>query len=123
MGGFADFARFDGVALAELVRRGEVAPIDDVNFWQPNNVRPITLPEGAPWLFKLHVRNGGFIVGGVRRVVSLRRARSAGRTLVRRWLGRCIRVCDRPRPFPGRRPRSGLRARGIALGFRALSRQ
>ena len=43
-----------------------VAPIDEVNFWQPNNVRPITLPEGAPWLFKLHVRNGGFIVGGAR---------------------------------------------------------
>ena len=43
-----------------------VAPIDEVNFWQPNNVRPITLPEGAPWLFKLHVRNGGVIVGGAR---------------------------------------------------------
>ena len=43
-----------------------IAPIDEVNFWQPNNVRPITLPEGAPRLFKLHVRNGGFIVGGAR---------------------------------------------------------
>jgi len=43
-----------------------VAPIDEVNFWQPNNVRPITLPEGAPWLFKLHVRSGGVIVGGAR---------------------------------------------------------
>lgn len=37
---------------------------DEVNFWQPNAVRPITLTEGAPWLFKLHVREGGWIVGG-----------------------------------------------------------
>ena len=37
---------------------------DEVNFWQPNAVRPITLTEGAPWLFKLHVREGGLIVGG-----------------------------------------------------------
>jgi putative restriction endonuclease len=43
-----------------------IAPIDEVNFWQPNNVRPITLTEGAPCIFKLHVRNGGFIVGGAR---------------------------------------------------------
>ena len=28
MGGFAEFARFDGLGLAELVRRGEVAPIE-----------------------------------------------------------------------------------------------
>jgi amidase len=28
MGGFADFARFDGLGLADLVRRGEVAPIE-----------------------------------------------------------------------------------------------
>lgn len=41
-----------------------LAPLDEVNFWQPNTVRPITLPEGAPWLFKLHVRNGGWVVGG-----------------------------------------------------------
>jgi putative restriction endonuclease len=40
-----------------------VAP-DDVNFWQPNAVRPITLDRGAPWLFKLHNRQGGWIVGG-----------------------------------------------------------
>ena len=40
------------------------APLDEVNFWQPNTVRPITLPQGAPWLFKLHVRNGGWVVGG-----------------------------------------------------------
>lgn len=37
---------------------------DEVNFWQPNAVRPITLSPGAPWLFKLHVREGGRIVGG-----------------------------------------------------------
>jgi amidase len=28
MGGSADFARYDGLGLAELVRRGEVAPIE-----------------------------------------------------------------------------------------------
>ena len=41
-----------------------LAPIDEVNFWQPHKVRPVTLPTGAPWLFKLHVRKGGYIVGG-----------------------------------------------------------
>lgn len=40
------------------------APLDEVNFWAPNKVQPIKLPEGAPWLFKFHVRNGGWIVGG-----------------------------------------------------------
>jgi putative restriction endonuclease len=39
-------------------------PLDEVNFWQPNKVRPVTLPAGALWLFKLHVRNGGWVVGG-----------------------------------------------------------
>jgi putative restriction endonuclease len=37
---------------------------DEVNFWQPNAVRPVTLEPGAPWLFKLHMRHGGWIVGG-----------------------------------------------------------
>jgi putative restriction endonuclease len=37
---------------------------DEVNFWQPNAVRPITLDPGAPWLFKRHNRDGGQIVGG-----------------------------------------------------------
>ncbi len=41
-----------------------LAPIDEVNFWQPNKVRPVTVSPGAPWLFKLHVRQGGFVVGG-----------------------------------------------------------
>ena len=40
------------------------APLDEVNFWQPSVSRPITLPEGGLWLFKLHVRNGGWVVGG-----------------------------------------------------------
>lgn len=40
------------------------APLDEVNFWAPNRVPPIKLPQGAPWLFKLHVREGGWIVGG-----------------------------------------------------------
>ncbi len=38
--------------------------LEEVNFWQPNKVRPVTLPVGGPWLFKLHVRNGGWVVGG-----------------------------------------------------------
>jgi putative restriction endonuclease len=37
---------------------------DEVNFWAPNKVQAIKLPQGAPWLFKFHVRNGGWIVGG-----------------------------------------------------------
>jgi putative restriction endonuclease len=40
------------------------APLDEVNFWAPSGIRPITLPHGAPWIFKLHVRDGGQIVGG-----------------------------------------------------------
>jgi putative restriction endonuclease len=40
-----------------------IAP-DEVNFWQPNAVRPVTLDLGAPWLLKLHMREGGWIVGG-----------------------------------------------------------
>ncbi len=35
-----------------------------MNFWQPNAVRPVTLQPGDLWLFKLHVRNGGWVVGG-----------------------------------------------------------
>ena len=41
-----------------------LAPLDEVNFWQPNTVRPVTSPEGGLWLFKLHNRAGGWIVGG-----------------------------------------------------------
>lgn len=40
------------------------APLDEVNFWAPNPVPPIRLPTGGPWLFKLHMREGGQIVGG-----------------------------------------------------------
>jgi putative restriction endonuclease len=40
----------------------EIRP-DELNFWQPNAVRPITLPAGAPWVLKLHVREGGWVVG------------------------------------------------------------
>lgn len=40
------------------------APLEEVNFWQPSHGRPVTLPVGAPWLFKLHNRRGGQIVGG-----------------------------------------------------------
>jgi putative restriction endonuclease len=39
-------------------------PLDEVNFWQPSATRPISLPAGSPWLFKLHARDGGWIVGG-----------------------------------------------------------
>lgn len=39
--------------------------IDEVNFWQPSARRaPVTLAPGAPFLFKLHAAQGGFIVGG-----------------------------------------------------------
>lgn len=39
--------------------------LDEVNFWQPSARRaPVTLPAGAPFLFKLHSPQGGFIVGG-----------------------------------------------------------
>jgi putative restriction endonuclease len=39
-------------------------PLDEVNFWQPGARRPVNLPAGAPFLFKLHARDGGWIVGG-----------------------------------------------------------
>ncbi len=39
--------------------------LDEVNFWQPSAGRaPTSLPVGAPFLFKLHAAQGGFIVGG-----------------------------------------------------------
>jgi HNH endonuclease len=39
--------------------------LDEVNFWQPSAGRaPVNLDPGAPFLFKLHARDGGFIVGG-----------------------------------------------------------
>jgi putative restriction endonuclease len=41
------------------------ADLDEVNFWQPSAGRaPVNLDPGAPFLFKLHARDGGFIVGG-----------------------------------------------------------
>lgn len=40
------------------------APLDEVNFWQPSPRRPVHLDVGAPFLFKLHARDGGSIVGG-----------------------------------------------------------
>jgi putative restriction endonuclease len=41
-----------------------IPSLSEANFWQPNRVRPVSLEQGAPWLFKLHVREGGWIVGG-----------------------------------------------------------
>ena len=39
--------------------------LDEVNFWQPSAQRaPVTLTPSAPFLFKLHVAEGGFVVGG-----------------------------------------------------------
>ena len=38
--------------------------LDEVNFWQPSPRRPVVLPHGAPFLFKLHSEHGGSIVGG-----------------------------------------------------------
>jgi putative restriction endonuclease len=40
------------------------APLEEVNFWQPSTSRPINLPPYAPWIFKLAVRHGGWVVGG-----------------------------------------------------------
>src|SRR5688572_203628 len=40
------------------------APLDEVNFWQPSPRRPVHLDVGAPFLFKLHAAQGGWIVGG-----------------------------------------------------------
>ncbi|HEV2249702.1 MAG TPA: HNH endonuclease [Candidatus Limnocylindria bacterium] len=38
---------------------------DEVNFWQPSAERAaVTLEPGAPFLFKLHAKDGGRIVGG-----------------------------------------------------------
>jgi putative restriction endonuclease len=38
---------------------------EEVNFWQPSaGRRPFDLPAGTPFLFKLHARDGGWIVGG-----------------------------------------------------------
>jgi putative restriction endonuclease len=39
--------------------------LDEVNFWQPRGGRPpVRLDVGAPFLFKLHAADGGWIVGG-----------------------------------------------------------
>lgn len=39
--------------------------IDEVNFWQPSaGRRPFDLPQGTPFLFKVHASDGGWIVGG-----------------------------------------------------------
>src|SRR5690348_11721032 len=40
------------------------APLDEVNFWQPSPRRPVHLDVGSPFLFKLHAKQGGSIVGG-----------------------------------------------------------
>ena len=39
------------------------APLDEVDFWIPSGRKPVDL-VGAPFLFKLHAPEGGFIVGG-----------------------------------------------------------
>lgn len=39
--------------------------IDELNFWQPRGGRPpVRLDVGAPFLFKLHAADGGWVVGG-----------------------------------------------------------
>lgn len=43
----------------------EIETVDEVNFWQPSAGRQaVNLPVGAPFLFKLHAREGGWIAGG-----------------------------------------------------------
>jgi putative restriction endonuclease len=39
------------------------APLDEVDFWVPSGRKPVDL-IGAPFLFKLHASEGGYIVGG-----------------------------------------------------------
>lgn len=39
-------------------------PLDEVNFWQPGARKPVNLSEGESFLFKLHKRHGGQVVGG-----------------------------------------------------------
>ena len=42
-----------------------LADVDEVNFWQPSALRQaVILEAGAQFLFKLHARDGGYIVGG-----------------------------------------------------------
>jgi putative restriction endonuclease len=41
-----------------------IPALEEINFWQPTTSRPVRLELGAPWLFKLHASEGGFIVGG-----------------------------------------------------------
>jgi putative restriction endonuclease len=38
--------------------------VQEVNFWQPSPRKPVDFSEGEPFLFKLHKRHGGWIVGG-----------------------------------------------------------
>jgi putative restriction endonuclease len=38
--------------------------VEEVNFWQPGDRKPVALTDGAPFLFKLHKPQGGWIVGG-----------------------------------------------------------
>ncbi len=44
-------------------------PLDEVDFWQPGARKPVNLTLGAPFLFKLHARDGGWIGG--RRIMVL----------------------------------------------------
>jgi putative restriction endonuclease len=40
-------------------------PLDEVNFWQPTAARPpVRLDRGTAFLFKLHLSDGGQVVGG-----------------------------------------------------------
>lgn len=38
--------------------------VEEVNFWQPSARKPVAFGVGEPFLFKLHQRFGGWIVGG-----------------------------------------------------------
>ncbi len=38
--------------------------VEEVNFWQPSARKPAALHDGQPFLFKLHKRHGGWVVGG-----------------------------------------------------------
>lgn len=53
-----------GITDADWYRYLSTCGADEVNFWQPGERMAARLEPGTPFLFKLHARDGGQIVGG-----------------------------------------------------------
>lgn len=53
-----------GITDADWYRYLAARGADEVNFWQPGERIAARLEPGTPFLFKLHARDGGRIVGG-----------------------------------------------------------